>query len=174
MFKAFIVFFAVMAGPAGIPAAAYAQAVPAAYTEAVGVTRAHRFCENDIKSFVYLVFGMYDKHVPVKEFLPLLADKGLEMKFPEATLRSQADFKKWYADVGRNFESNSHTLERVDVSFPGKGRYLVDLVVFWQALGRDGKYASFRAHQVWTLEDGGKQPRILTYLVEEAAPEKTQ
>ena len=174
MFKTLIGFFVVMAVPAAIPAAAYAQAVPSSYTAAVGVMREHRFCENDIKSFVYRVFGMYDKHVQVKEFLPLLADKGLEMKFPESTLRSQADFRRWYADVGRNFESNTHTLERVDVSFPGKGRYRVDLVVFWQALGRDGKYASFRAHQVWTLEDGGKHPRILTYLVEETAPETTQ
>ena len=145
-------------------------AVPAAYTEAVRVMRAHKFCENDIKSFVHRVFGMYDKHVPVKEFLPLLADKGLEMKFPEATLRSHADFKRWYADGGRNFESNTHILERVDVRFPGDGPYLVDLVVFWQAVGKDGKYVSFRAHQVWTLENGsGKEPRILTYLVE-AAP----
>ena len=150
---------------------------PGTYTAAVGVMRQNKFCENDIKSFVYRVFAMYDKHVSADKFLPFLADKGLEMKFPETTLRSHADFKTWYAGVGRGLKSNTHTLERVDVSFPGKGQYRVDLVVFWQALQRDGKYVSFRAHQIWTLDNGktGKEPRILTYTVEEAPrPEQSK
>ena len=37
---------------------------------------------------------MYDQHVPVERFLPILAPPNLEMRFPETTLRSHADFKK--------------------------------------------------------------------------------
>jgi len=168
MLKLIFGLLSVLAASFSVPCfAEEPAATPAAYTASVGVMRQNKFCENDIKSFVHRVFGMYDKHVPVEQFLPLLRDGGLEMVFPEVTLRSHADFRKWYANVGKNFESNTHTLERVDVTFPGGGRYGVDLTVFWQALGRDGKYVSFRAHQVWTLDNGtdGKSPRILRYLV---------
>jgi hypothetical protein len=75
----------------------YAEPPPAVYQEAVRRQRENRFNENEIISFVYQVYAMYDRHVPVERFLPLLASKNLEMRFPETTLRSHADFREMKA-----------------------------------------------------------------------------
>jgi len=147
----------------------YAEPPPAVFQEAVRRQRENRFNENEITSFVYQVYAMYDRHVPVERFLPLLASKNLEMRFPETTLRSHADFKKWYAGIGRDIASNTHTLESVKMSVLGSGRYQVEIVGLWQAESKKGEYISFKFRQQWTLVDGpGKQPLIQTYRVEAA------
>lgn len=147
----------------------YSQPPPADYTEAVQRQLNHRFNENEIISFVYQVYAMYDRHVPVERFLPFLASKNLEMRFPETTLRSHADFKHWYAGIGKSIASNTHTLESVKVSVLGGGRYQADIVGVWQAASKEGNYVVFKFRQQWTLVDGpGKQPLIQTYLVEAA------
>ena len=147
----------------------YAEPPPAVYQEAVRRQRENRFNENEVISFVYQVYAMYDRHVPVERFLPLLASKNLEMRFPETTLRSHADFKRWYAGIGRDIASNTHTLESVQVTIPGGGRYQADIVGVWQAETRKGEYLVFKFRQRWRLVDGpGRQPIIQTYLVEAA------
>ena len=147
----------------------HSEPPPAAYTEAVQRQLNNRFNENDIISFVYQLYAIYDRHVPVERFLPLLASKNLDMRFPETTLRSHADFKRWYAGIGKAIASNTHTLETVKVSVFGGGRYLADIVGVWQAESRKGEYIVFKFHQRWSLVDGpGKQPLIQAYLVEAA------
>ena len=153
----------VIAGPG------YSEPPPAAYKEAVQRQLSNKFNENDIISFVYQVYAMYDRHVPVERFLPLLAPKNLEMRFPETTLRSHADFKRWYAGIGKTIASNTHILESVTVSVLGGGRYQADIVGLWQAETKKGEYITFKFRQRWGLVDGpGKQPLIQTYLVEAA------
>ena len=147
----------------------YSEPPPAAYREAVQRQLSNKFNENDIISFVYQVYAMYDRHVPVERFLPLLAPRNLEMRFPETTLRSHADFKRWYAGIGKTISSNTHTLESVKVSVLGGGRYQADIAGLWQAESRKGEYITFKFRQRWGLVDGpGKQPVIQTYLVEAA------
>jgi hypothetical protein len=147
----------------------YAEPPPAVYQEAVRRQRENRFNENEVISFVYQVYAMYDRHVPVERFLPLLASKNLEMRFPETTLRSHADFKRWYAGIGRDIASNTHTIESVQVTIPGGGRYQADIVGVWQAETRKGEYLVFKFRQRWRLVDGpGRQPIIQTYMVEAA------
>lgn len=147
----------------------YAEPPPAVYQEAVRRQRENRFNENEVISFVYQVYAMYDRHVPVERFLPLLASKNLEMRFPETTLRSHADFKRWYGGIGRDIASNTHTLESVQVTIPGGGRYQADIVGVWQAETRKGEYLVFKFRQRWRLVDGpGRQPIIQTYIVEAA------
>ena len=78
-------------------------------------------------------------------------------------------FEKWYKDVGARYQSNIHTIERIDVQIPAKGDYRVDLIVNWQAMGIDGKYTAFKARQQWKIVDGGGYwPRIVSYVVEPA------
>jgi hypothetical protein len=147
----------------------YAEPPPAVYQEAVRRQRENKFNENEVISFVYQVYAMYDRHVPVERFLPLLASKNLEMRFPETTLRSHADFKRWYAGIGRDIASNTHTVESVQVTIPGGGRYQADIVGVWQAETRKGEYLVFKFRQRWRLVDGpGRQPVIQTYMVEAA------
>ena len=153
----------VIAGPG------YSELPPAAYKEAVRRQLSNKFNENDIISFVYQVYAMYDRHVPVGRFLPFLASKNLEMRFPETTLRSHADFKLWYAGIGKTITSNTHTLESVKVSVLGGGRYQAEIVGVWQAESKKGEFIVFKFRQRWSLVDGpNKQPLIQTYLVEAA------
>ena len=147
----------------------YSQQLPAAYKEAVQRQLHNKFNENEITSFVYQVYAMYDRHVSVERFLPLLAPTNLEMRFPETILRSHADFKRWYAGIGKTIASNTHAIESVKVSVLGGGRYQADIVGLWQAESKKGEYIAFKFRQQWTLVDGpGKQPLIQTYLVEAA------
>jgi hypothetical protein len=152
-----------------IAAPAYSVMPPEAYRQAVQRQFHNKYNENEIISFVYQVYAMYDRHVPVERFLPFLASKNLEMRFPETTLRSHADFKRWYAGIGQTIASNTHTLESFKMSVWGGGRYQVDIVGLWQAESKKGEYVVFKFRQQWTLVDGpGKQPLIQTYLVEAA------
>ena len=147
----------------------YSEPPPAVYREAVQSQLSNKFNENEIISFVYRVYAMYDRHVPVERFLPFLAPRNLDMRFPETTLRSHADFKRWYAGIGKSIASNTHTLENVQVSVLGGGRYQADIVGVWQAESKKGGYIVFKFRQRWGLVDGpGKQPLIQTYLVEAA------
>jgi hypothetical protein len=147
----------------------YSQQLPSAYKQAVQRQLNNKFNENEITSFVYQVYAMYDRHVPVERFLPFLASKNLEMRFPETTLGSHADFKRWYDGIGQTIASNTHTLESVKVSVLGDGRYQAEIVGLWQAESKKGEYIAFKFRQQWTLVDGpGKQPLIQTYLVEAA------
>ena len=146
-----------------------AEPPPAVYREAVQRQLTNRFNENEIISFVYQVYAMYDRHVPVGRFFPFLASKNLEMRFPETTLRSHADFKRWYAGIGKTITSNTHTLESVKVSVLGGGRYQAEMVGLWQAESTKGDFIVFKFRQRWNLVDGpNKQPLIQTYLVEAA------
>jgi hypothetical protein len=158
-----ILLFIIIVGPG------YAEPPPAAYREAIQRQLSNRFNENDIISFVYQIYAMYDRHVPVERFLRFLASKNLEMSFPETTLRSHADFKRWYAGIGKTIASNTHTLESVEVSILGGGRYQADIVGVWQAESKKGEFMRFKFRQRWSLVDGpNNQPLIQTYLVEAA------
>ena len=148
---------------------------PREYSMEVDRKKTHRFNENDIKSFVYHVFALYDRHPEdVNQFLAFLADHELEMRFPgEEPVSSHPQFQAWYAKIGEKIESNLHRVERINVSCLENGKYGVELMVLWQAQTRQGGFQETRFHQVWTLEDNSQSewPRILRYVVEEVAGE---
>ncbi len=140
---------------------------PAAYLQTIKTLQENKYGENEIKSFVYQVFSLFDRHVELENLLLLFADEDLYMRLPEGLIDSHQDFDKWYAEIGRKYQSNCHTLERVEVRIPSKGDYQVDLVVLWQAMDREGKFTSFRSRQQWKIVDGGGYwPRIVKYVVE--------
>ncbi len=152
-----------------LPAGAFAANSPASYLQDVKDIKQNRFGPNDIRSFVYRVFAMYDRHVPVGEFLPFLSSKELEMVFPEGKLTSHKDFIQWYDGVGDSIVSNTHNVQSLKVDILGNGKYKVELVVLWQAEGREGIYTSFRFAQTWLLSDGeGEFPVINRYVVRDA------
>jgi len=146
-----------------------ASGAPPSYLQAVKTLQENKYGENEIKSFVYQIFSLLDRHAEISQLLLLFADEDLDMRLPEGKVASHQDFEKWYAGIGSKYQSNTHTVERIDVQIPSKGDYRVDLVVHWQALDREGKFTSFRAHQQWKIVDGGGYwPRIVSYVVEPA------
>lgn len=163
----FLTVLVVLSFWSGMPGRAAASSeAPLYYTEAVRQLRQNRYGENDIKSFVYHIFSMYDYHVPVAQFYPYLVDTGLEMQFPEGTLQSHKDFKHWYdVSVGKNIKTNTHTIESLHVSVQGNKTYQVDLVVWWQAETMAGNYLSYHVQQTWTLVESNGTLKIRRYIV---------
>ena len=145
------------------------DAAPAEFLQAIKTMRDNKFSENDIKSFVYQVFSLLDKHVDVKQLLFLFADENLVVTLPEGPINSQEDFERWYSGLGAKYQSNIHVIEKLSVTIPAKSDYRIDAIVRWEALGRDGKFTSQRVHHQWKVVDGGGYwPRIVSYNVEAA------
>lgn len=123
-----------------------------------------------------------DVHAPLVDVLPMLADEGLEMRFPEATLRGAAEFENWYEGVIRIFFDEVHSLKEVKAKTTAEGAD-VAVVVHWEAsVWKAPAAASQRivldAYQTWKVvrsERTGK-PVIATYIVDrlEFAPGSAQ
>ena len=163
---------AAAANPIPSATAPSSVSVPAAaptpdYLQAIKLLQDNKYGENEIKSFVYQVFSLFDRHAEVNNLLLLFANEDLYMKVPEGRIDSHQDFEKWYAGIGAKYQSNIHRIERVDVQIPVKGDYRVNVLVLWQALDRDGKLTSLRTRQEWKIIDGGGYwPRIVSYVAE--------
>ncbi|MFD4511338.1 hypothetical protein [Streptomyces sp. NPDC058457] len=127
--------------------------------------------DREIEEFVQRWFGLLNVHAPVAELLPLVADGGLEMAFPERTLHSHADFLDWYAAVGEAYSEQDHTVEKLVHQETG-ARIGIDLTVVWTAKSTaDGSVSAFRINQQWQLERPapGAAPVIVDYQVGEPA-----
>ena len=113
-----------------------------------------------------------DVHAPMVEILPMLSDKGLKMKFPEATLSGQAAFEAWYQGVVRIFFDEAHNVRSVRPVIRGN-RAKVKIVVRWEASRwRPPAARSDRivcdAYQTWDVRLSRKtgQPEVVTYVVD--------
>ena len=104
---------------------------------------------NELRGFVYQWFSWFDRHMEERFFLPHLAEQGLEMRFPERTLRSHADFQDWYRGIGKTIRANTHDVSGLRVTPVGKDSFHVDLFVWWRAVTREGKPLSMRVRQNW-------------------------
>ena len=114
-----------------------------------------------------------DVHAPMVEVLPMLSSNGLEMIFPEATLRSLAEFESWYQGVIRIFFDEIHEITKCDVTISGD-KANVDIVVKWEASvwkppARNSERIKLDAYQTWVVERSPEtaQPVITTYTVDE-------
>lgn len=141
---------------------------PKAYLEDAKMQEDRAFNQNAVLAFVYNTYFLFDKHVPVEDFLKNLSEKGLNMKFPEAELKSFADFQKWYKGVGDTIQSNTHTVQSVNVKMNKDGTFNVHIIVLWQALNKKGEYLKFKADQTWVLIEDAGRLKIRDYLVKEA------
>jgi len=132
--------------------------------------------EWDVKELVFSWFRKITSKVPVEELLSMLNSEELEMKFPEETLQSYDDFKKWYETVTNKFFNQVHEVKMLDVEVSGD-KAAVKLIVNWQAetweppspfSQRDGSYV----HQSWIVKKDAKtgKPVITTYHVGEFDP----
>ena len=86
----------------------------------------------EIKEMVAEWSHLLDVHAPMVDVLPMLATDGLEMQFPEATLKSLAEFEGWYQGVIRIFFDEVHKLKVCDSKIDGDTAK-VHIVVEWHA-----------------------------------------
>ena len=64
---------------------------------------------SDIDAFVETWFEGLNRHIDVEQMLSMVSTEGLEMVFPETTIRGQDDFRRWYSAVGASFTAQQHT-----------------------------------------------------------------
>lgn len=88
--------------------------------------------ESEIQTLAADWYKKLDVHAPLVDILPLLADQGLEMVFPEATVLGLAGFEGWYERVIRIFFDEVHTLKLVSADI-GADSATVHVVVDWAA-----------------------------------------
>ncbi|MGO8692463.1 MAG: hypothetical protein ACLQMF_02220 [Rectinemataceae bacterium] len=132
----------------------------------------------EVKSLAKVWYEKLDVHAPMVELLPMLLDKGLEMRFPEGTLRGWSGFEGWYQGVMRFFFDEVHEVKKVDVDLSGDTAD-VKVVVNWQAHrwkppAAKSEWLGFDAYQTWVVKRSPEtqKPVIATYIVEELRPMK--
>jgi quinol monooxygenase YgiN len=98
-------------------------------------------------------FGKLSAHAPVRQVLPMLVTDGLVMEFPEGTLTSDAEFRKWYARIGNAYYGQSYELEYLEATeVPGSLAVDLELTVLWKVRRTgDGASLAFRTRQSWRI-----------------------
>ncbi len=126
----------------------------------------------EIDQFVRDWYKALDVHAPMVDVLPMLAEEGLEMQFPEATLRGSADFEGWYQKVIRIFFDEVHNVKEVKISQVGDD-YNLDVLVEWEASvwnPPDAKSSRIMldAYQRWIVRQSPQsgKPVIAIYIVD--------
>lgn len=89
----------------------------------------------EIWNFALEWYQKLDNHAPMVEILPMLANKELEMQFPEGLSYGYQGFETWYQRVIRIFFDEVHTLKEVDLmpNFSMDDAINVSVVVQWEA-----------------------------------------
>jgi hypothetical protein len=128
--------------------------------------------EQEVKKLAADWYKKLDVHAPMVEVLPMLDDAGLEMKFPEATLKGFADFEGWYQGVIRIFFDEVHEVKSVKAELDGETAN-VKVVVKWEASRWNPPAAASQriildAFQTWVVVRSAKTGAavIRTYIVD--------
>ena len=121
---------------------------------------------NDVRSFVYEWFARFEHLSGPEYFLAHLDDGDMEIRFPEQTLRSHADFLHWHEDIVRHIPWEFHDVRNLEVGGDPEAGFHVSFEVGWygeKAGGEeiDPKYADSWAgtgsliamafHQEWDV-----------------------
>jgi len=132
--------------------------------------------EAEVRDLVVDWYKKLDVHAPLEEYRPLLADDGLEMRFPEGTSHGFAGFKAWYDRVTFIFFDEVHELQQLKIT-PSGDEANVQLVVRWEARRWNppkprSEQLRFDAAQRWVVRRSPQsgRPVILTYIVDSLTP----
>lgn len=144
--------------------------------EASAAISGESLSQAEIEAFVAAWYRKLDVHAPWEELLPLVAEQGLEMRFPEGSISGVEAFRNWYEGVIRIFFDEVHTVTRVSATWKD-GRALVDVVVNWQARrwrppAPRSEWLGFDAYQQWDMirSPASGSPVVLRYVVSELRP----
>lgn len=131
------------------------------------------FTETEVKQFTEAWYRKLDIHAAAEEFIPLLAEDGLELVFPEATLRSFAEFKPWYEGIIRFYFDEVHVVKDVILKPISETHAEVKVVVKWEASiwkppAPNSNRIILDAYQTWVIMRSPKtnQPVIQKYFVD--------
>lgn len=129
--------------------------------------------ESEVKEFAADWYRKLDVHAPLEDYIPLLAEEGVEMRFPEATVYGFDGFKGWYERVIGIFFDEVHTLKEVTLTSSTAEKADVKVVVRWEAsVWNPPAPTSDRiildAYQTWVVQRSPKtqKPVIQIYIVD--------
>lgn len=134
--------------------------------------------KQEVEKMVTDWYKALDVHEPQVVVEKWVSDGELEMVFPEATLRSLAEFEGWFQTVIRIFFDEVHTMQSLDVKLSPDGSQAdVKLVVRWEASrwnppAAKSERLKMDAYQTWVVKrspTSGK-PVITKYVVDELKP----
>lgn len=128
----------------------------------------------EVQEIAEVWYQKLDVHAPLEEFKPLLAEEGLKMVFPEATVEGWEGFSGWYERVIGIFFDEVHTLKEVKTTPKDDDKVEVKVLVKWEAsVWKPPAPFSERivldAYQTWVVQrlpETG-QLVVLTYIVDE-------
>lgn len=132
--------------------------------------------DSSLRTLAHDWYAALDRHAPVYEATEFLLDEGLEMRFPETTVRGHAGFADWYSVVTNRFFDEKHSV--TEVTSEGTGDEIsVEVVVNWQARiwnppAASSEWLGFDAYQTWVVvpDPEGNGPKIKTYIVDKLVP----
>ena len=123
----------------------------------------------------YRALDVHKAQVEVQQYV---SEGELEMVFPEATLRSLAEFELWFQGVIRIFFDEVHTMQQLDVTVSPDGQKAdVKLVVRWEASrwkppAAKSERLIMDAYQTWVVKRSpvSGKPVITRYVVDDLKP----
>jgi hypothetical protein len=119
----------------------------------------------EINALVADWYRKLDIHAPFEELVPLVAEEGLAMYWPEGPTFGIAGFREWYERVTRTFFDEVHSLKEVTISPRGE-QADVSVVVNWQAKVWNppeptSKWLGMDAFQSWVVSRSPATGRIV-------------
>ncbi len=127
----------------------------------------------EVQELAEVWYKKLDVHAPLEEVKPLLAEEGLKMVFPEATVEGWEGFSGWYERVIGIFFDEVHTLKEVKTTPKDDDKAEVKVLVKWEAsVWKPPAPFSERlvldAYQTWVVQRVPEtgQLVVLTYIVD--------
>lgn len=153
--------------------------VPVEFRMEMEQREARKFNANDIRSFVFRIFSMYDhstgeKHrISVQAFHNLIAED-VHIEFPDYKISKWTDFVTWHGWIHGQLVGDYHKVGPIDVEYYDDGTYHVHLWVRWQALFKSGLFSDVCVAQDWEVQEqpDSDQP-VLKKVVARVAPENS-
>jgi hypothetical protein len=122
--------------------------------------------QQSIQTLAEAWYKKLDVHAPMVELLPLLADKELEMVFPEATVYGYAGFEGWFQRVIRIFFDEVHTVKEVSSEISGDTASVKVVVQWeasvWNAPEANSKRIMLDAYQTWEVKQLTDERIVIT------------
>jgi hypothetical protein len=132
--------------------------------------------ESEVKQFVAQWYHALDIHVPLADFLNMVAEEGIEFRFPEVTVKDKAGLTEWYNRVINSFFDEVHTTQELKVSVNGDYA-TVEIVTRWEPSvwnppAPKSERLAYLAGQTWTVKrsETTGQPVVVTYFVNSFEP----
>ncbi len=132
--------------------------------------------ESEVRAFVDDWYRALDVHVPLDEFLAMVADEGIEFRFPEVTVTDKAGLTQWYNRVTNTFFDEVHETKELAITTAGDQAEVKILTLWqpsvWNPPAARSERMAFHARQTWKVRRSpttGK-PVVATYIVDSFEP----